>query len=127
VIVFRSLLFDLAFHVWTTLIAILALPVLLISQRGAIWISKLWAAVSLILLRLIVGLTHEVRGRGNLPKGSVIVALKHQSAWDTIALWILLKDPAIVMKRSLVKIPVVGWYMKRGGAIVIDRDAGARG
>lgn len=82
--------------------------------------------MSLLLLRLIVGLSYEVRGWNNLPKGAIVVALKHQSAWDTLALWVLLENPAIVLKRSLTRIPVFGWYMKRGKAIVIDRKAGAK-
>jgi 1-acyl-sn-glycerol-3-phosphate acyltransferase len=126
VTILRSLLFDVTFYVWTALISVVSLPVLLASQRGTVWISKLWAIVSLMLLRLTVGLTHEVRGQDNLPRGPVIVALKHQSAWDTIALWILLENPAIVLKRSLAMIPVFGWYMRRGKAIVIDREAGAK-
>jgi 1-acyl-sn-glycerol-3-phosphate acyltransferase len=52
--------------------------------------------------------------------------LKHQSAWETIALWVLLKNPAIVLKQSLARIPVFGWYMQRGGAIIIDREAGPK-
>ena len=122
----RSFLFDLTFYLWTILLSVVALPALLVSQRATIWISELWAIVSLLLLRLIVGLSYEVRGRHNLPKGAVIVALKHQSAWETIALWVLLKNPAIVLKQSLTRIPVFGWYMRRGQAIVIDRDAGPR-
>jgi len=124
--ILRSILFAITFYLWTALISILSLPVLLLSEHGTIWISKLWAVVSLMLLRMTVGLTHEVRGRDNLPKGPVIVALKHQSAWDTIALWVLLDSPAIVLKRSLAMIPVFGWYMRRGKAIVIDRKAGAK-
>ncbi len=122
----RSILFNITFYLWTALISILSLPVLLVSEHGTIWISKLWAVVSLMLLRMTVGLTHEVRGWDNLPKGPVIIALKHQSAWDTIALWVLLERPAIVLKRSLAMIPVFGWYMRRGKAIVIDRKAGAK-
>ncbi len=122
----RSVLFNLTFYLWTMLISVVALPALLVSQRATIWISGLWATVSLLLLRLIVGLAYEVRGLNNLPTGAVIVALKHQSAWDTIALWVLLEKPAIVLKRSLARIPVFGWYMRRGKAIIIDREAGAK-
>jgi 1-acyl-sn-glycerol-3-phosphate acyltransferase len=121
----RSALFNLAFYLWTMLISVVGLP-LLISQRATIWISGLWATVSLLLLRLIVGLSYEVRGLNNLPTGAVIVALKHQSAWDTIALWVLLEKPAIVLKRSLAQIPVFGLYMRSGKAIIIDREAGAK-
>jgi 1-acyl-sn-glycerol-3-phosphate acyltransferase len=102
------------------------MPALLISQRATAWVSEVWAIVSLSLLRLIVGLSYEVRGKHNLPQGAVIVALKHQSAFETIALWLLLKNPAIVLKQSLARIPVFGWYMKRGRAIIIDREAGPK-
>jgi 1-acyl-sn-glycerol-3-phosphate acyltransferase len=122
----RSVLFDATFYLWTILLSVLALPALLVSQRATIWISVLWAVVSLSLLRLIVGLSYEVRGEHNLPTGAVIVALKHQSAWEAIALWVLLENPAIVLKQSLARIPVFGWYMRKGHAIIIDRDAGAK-
>lgn len=122
----RSMLFELAFYLWTMLLSALALPILSVSQRATVWICELWAIVSLLLLRLIVGLSYEVRGRDDMPKGAVIVALKHQSAWETIALWILLKNPAIVLKQSLARIPVFGWYMRSGRAIVIDSDAGPK-
>lgn len=121
----RSALFNLVFYLWTMLISIVALP-LLVSRSATIWISGVWAIVSLFLLRLIVGLSYEVRGLNNLPKGTAIVAFKHQSAWDAIALWVLLDEPAIVLKRSLAQIPVFGWYMRRGKAIIIDREAGAK-
>jgi len=114
------------FYAWTGLISVLALPALLFSQHAAARVSEVWATVSLLLLRLIVGLSYEVRGKHNLPQGVVIVALKHQSAWEAIALWVLLKNPAIVLKQSLARIPVFGWYMKRGEAIIIDRDAGPK-
>lgn len=124
--ILRSVAFDVSFYLWTALISVLSLPVLLVSQRATAWVSGLWAMVALLLLRLIVGLSYEVRGTNNLPQRSAIVALKHQSAWDTIALWVLLKNPAIVLKQSLATIPVFGWYMRRGKAIIIDRRAGAK-
>lgn len=124
--VVRSFLFDSMFYLWTALISVLATPMLLISQRATARVSEVWAIVSLLLLRLIVGLSYEVRGKHHLPQGTVIVALKHQSAWETVALWLLLKNPAIVLKQSLARIPVFGWYMRRGQAIIIDRDAGPK-
>jgi 1-acyl-sn-glycerol-3-phosphate acyltransferase len=126
VIAVRSFLFHSTFFLWTTLVCIVSLPALLISQRAVSRVSNIWAVTSLLLLRLIVGLTYEVRGQQNYPQSSTIVALKHQSAWDTIAVWVLLKNPAIVVKQSLAKIPVFGWYVKKGKAIVIDREAGTR-
>jgi 1-acyl-sn-glycerol-3-phosphate acyltransferase len=105
----RSLIFDFAFYLWTFLVSVLSIPALLFAPDAAIRVSELWASGSLLLLRWIVGLSYELRGRNNLPRGPVIVALKHQSAWDTIALWILLENPAIVLKQSLARIPLFGW------------------
>jgi len=76
------------------------------------------------LLKLTVGLDHEVRGLENLPKGSYILAPKHQSSWDTLVLNHLVRDPAVVLKRELTWIPVFGWYLSRAGNIVIDRKGG---
>lgn len=79
----------------------------------------------LALLRLTVGLAYEVRGREHLPDGPCLIAAKHQSAFETLALQVILKDPAFVLKRELTLIPVAGWGMWRLGHIAIDRSAGA--
>jgi 1-acyl-sn-glycerol-3-phosphate acyltransferase len=126
VIAVRSFLFHFIFCIWTTFVCIAALPALLMSQRAVSRVSQIWATVSLLLLRVIVGLSYEVRGRHNFSQASTIVALKHQSAWDTIAVWVLLENPAIVVKQSLARIPVFGWYVRKGKAIVIDREAGSK-
>ena len=49
----------------------------------------------------VVGLTHEVRGRERIPAGPAVFAIKHQSAWETLTVHLLLADPAIVLKREL--------------------------
>jgi 1-acyl-sn-glycerol-3-phosphate acyltransferase len=51
--------------------------------------------------------------------------MKHQSAWDTLILPVVLGDPAIVLKRELLLLPFFGWYAARAGCIAIDRKAGA--
>ena len=61
----------------------------------------------------------------NLPSGPVIIASKHQSSWETLAFVKLFPDAAIVMKRELVFIPIVGWAMARAGHIAVERGDGA--
>jgi len=53
------------------------------------------------------------------------VAVKHMSMWDTMAIYALLDDPAIVFKKSLKRIPFYGWYLSRAHMIAIDRDGKA--
>ena len=51
--------------------------------------------------------------------------MKHQSAWEAIVMPLALDDPAPMVKRELLMVPIYGWYMARAGAIAIDRKAGA--
>ena len=80
----------------------------------------------LVGLRLIVGLTYEVRGREHIPPGRWSFACKHQSAWETVACHALLDEIAVALKEELTRIPVFGWYLLRAGSIRIDRGAAPR-
>src|SRR5207253_154167 len=53
-------------------------------------------------------------------------AMKHQSTWDTLALPVLFDDPAAIIKRELLLLPIYGWYVQRAGAIAVDRSGGAK-
>ncbi len=76
-----------------------------------------------ILERLILGLKFEIRGLENLPaKGPYLIASKHQSAYETTKLHILFDDPAIVLKKELLKIPLWGKYLAKSDVIAIDRS-----
>jgi len=121
----RSLLFYLAFYGWTLLLGVLALPALLYSPLAQ-RVPGLWVAVSLWLLRVICGLTVELRGLEAVPPGPAIYAAKHQSALDTLVLWQALGCPVFILKRELLRIPVFGWYLWRTGPIAIDRSARAQ-
>jgi 1-acyl-sn-glycerol-3-phosphate acyltransferase len=70
------------------------------------------------------GIKYCVIGRELIPEGACIVACKHQSEWETFKLHLILNDPAIVLKRELLNIPLIGCYMSRSGSIPIDRKAG---
>jgi 1-acyl-sn-glycerol-3-phosphate acyltransferase len=121
----RALVFNLLFVSWTVTIGTLALPLLLAPRRVAMGFGRFWAKSVLVLLRLVVGLDHEIRGLDRLPAGGCIIAMKHQSAWDALLLPIVLGDPAVVVKRELLLLPYYGWYAARAGSIGIDRKAGA--
>ncbi len=126
----RALLFNVAFYGVTTILGIFYLPLLLIpgkaGQRAMMAAGRAWSALILWLLKVIIGLDFEVRGRQHLPAGPCLIAAKHQSAWDTLMLPVLLGDPVVVLKRELFWIPFYGWYAKRAGMVAIDRKGGAK-
>jgi 1-acyl-sn-glycerol-3-phosphate acyltransferase len=120
----RALVFNLAFWLDTVVLGILGLPFLLTPRRTAMRFGRFWAQTVLALLKVIVGLDGEIRGRDNIPPGGCLIAMKHQSAWDTLILPPLLGDPAVVIKRELQWVPIYGWYATRAGSIFIDRKGG---
>ncbi len=122
----RSLLFQLAFALWTTVLGIAFLPLLLAPPLWMMRLGTFWSAGTLWLLRCCAGLDYEVRGREHLPPGPALIAMKHQSAWDTFAAPVVFHHPAMVMKRELGWIPFYGWYSVKAGMIPIDRSGGAR-
>jgi len=121
----RALLFNIAFFGSTALLGALGLPLLLAPRRTVMEFGRFWARWVLASARAIVGLDGEIRGLEHLPKGGCLIAMKHQSAWDTLVLPVVLRDPAIVLKRELLWIPIYGWYAAGAGSIAIDRGAGA--
>jgi 1-acyl-sn-glycerol-3-phosphate acyltransferase len=124
----RSLLFAAYWAAWTALflapLAVFALagaparPV-----RGA---TRLWARGILAGLHRIVGLRYVEEGREHLPAEPCLIVANHQSTWETLAFLVLVPDVAIVAKRELLAIPVVGWFLRRSPMIVIDRANGAQ-
>src|SRR5271165_3118573 len=121
----RALAFNFAFFAWTAIAGTIGLPFLIAPRSATMRFGRFWAQGVLVLLRVIVGLDHEIRGLDRVPRGGCIVAMKHQSTWDTLILPIVLGDPACVLKRELLFVPFYGWYMARAGSIAIDRKAGA--
>ena len=120
----RSLLFNALFYANLLLHMIAALPSLVLPYPVARAFIRSYARSSLWLLRVICGTTVLWRGTENIPRGSCIVACKHQSAWETFALYAVLEDPIYILKRELMWIPLFGWYMWKAGLISVDRRAG---
>lgn len=122
----RSLAFNALGAVWLFGLGIVALPMLVMPRRWVWVLVRLWARGVMAMLRVLVGLDYTVRGLVVPARGPLLLAAKHQSAWDTIVFLVLLDEPAIVLKRELFRIPFYGWFTWRVGMIGIDRGAGAR-
>lgn len=121
----RSLLFNLSLILWTLLTGLVSLPVLLLSREGVLKVADIWTDGVILLLRLWCGIRHRVEGQEHVQPG-VVYAAKHQSAWETIALWRILNRPVFVLKKELISIPVFGSYLKRVPHVAIDRKAGSQ-
>ena len=63
---------------------------------------------------------------GSIPPGASLIAVKHQSMFETLEMVRLANTPVIVLKRELSDIPGFGWATRRYGVIPVDRKAGAK-
>lgn len=125
-ILVRSITFNVLFYLNTLILLILALPTFFLPYRAIIWVAKTWGRINLFLLRVVAGVHVEVRGIEKIPKGPLLVAAKHQSAWETFALVPLFENPVFIVKQQLIWIPIFGWLMKKGRMVPIDRSAGSQ-
>lgn len=120
----RSLLFNIAFHVWTAFLCFALLWMLLLPRRKATSVIRWYLGTVDGLERLLLGLRYTVAGYENVPEsGAFIIAAKHQSAWETMKLHLIFADPAVILKRELMRIPIWGWYARKAGMIPIDRGS----
>lgn len=125
----RSALFNLFFYGLTTAM-VLVLPLVMPRGQAAMQAHiRLWARLVLGGLWRICGITWRVVGAEHLPAGPVLIASRHQSAFDTM-IWFRLvappsPTPAYVLKQELTRIPLVGAFGVRIGLISVDRAAGA--
>ena len=123
-IVVRSLVFSALFYINISVRMIVALPAILLPYRFLHGVLRHYASSTLWFLRVVCGTTVEWRGREKLPAdGPYIVACKHQSLWETFALFTVLPDPTYVLKRELIWLPLFGWLATKARMIPIDRGS----
>jgi 1-acyl-sn-glycerol-3-phosphate acyltransferase len=122
----RSALFNSLFFIWVGLISITALTAAVFrGYRGITAVAEICGHGVRWLLKHTVGITVEFRGLEHVPKdGKFLVACKHQSAFETMILHNLVKNPTVIMKRELCFIPLFGQVLYFAGSILIDRNRG---
>ncbi len=110
---------------WTAPCAIAAAIAATMGKPHAVTvISRVWARVIIG----VCGIKVQIEGLENLAglKSYILVA-NHQSFFDIFAIAAFMPgEPRFVAKKELLKIPVIGYAMQRGGHVIIDRDAGGR-
>lgn len=121
----RSLLYAVWFYLTMAVIGLVCMPVALFSRDAAMSAIRIWSGAQRLGLRMICGIKTEFRGLEHLPKDGGLIAMKHQSTYDTIAPFLFIRNPGYILKKELLKLPVFGIYASRVG-IPIDRAGGTK-
>jgi 1-acyl-sn-glycerol-3-phosphate acyltransferase len=94
-------------------------------DRGAsLWAMRRWCKSSARALSIEV----QAEGLENVPRsGAFVYCANHQSIVDILVLGSVLSgDFKWAAKRSLMKIPFLGWHLALAGHVPVDRGAGSR-
>jgi len=120
----RSWIYLVLFVSWTTFCGFFLLPTL-VRRDWTLAGIRFWVRGIMFLARTVAGVTCRIEGKENIPPGACIVAAQHQASFETYRIFLELPRPVFVLKRELTWIPLIGWYMARGGLVPIDRASGA--
>lgn len=115
----RALLFRLFFFSLSVPICVAGALAAPFSPAAVRWVAHQWARWFVWCAETFLDVRLEVRGV--IPQSDAIVAIKHQSAFETILTLYLFRHPAVVMKAELRKIPVWGYVSARHGSIYVER------
>lgn len=124
-ILLRSALFNVVFFGMTAILTLPGLVIRAVAPHRVIDLARLWAACVIGLARVICGIRLSVTGQENLGQGAVVIASRHQSAFDTLVWLTLVPDCCYVLKQELLRIPLFGPLIRSTGMIAIDRAGGA--
>jgi 1-acyl-sn-glycerol-3-phosphate acyltransferase len=92
-------------------------------RSASLWAMRRWCQSSAKALNIDV----EVSGLEHVPTGPFVYACNHQSLVDILCLGAVLPgDFKWAAKRSLLKIPFLGWHLALAGHVPVDRQAGSR-
>ncbi len=115
------------FYIWIALVTLVMgicwFPVVSLNRMGAHRLGVAWTGQILAAARIILGIRVEFRGKA--PTGDCIIASKHQSFLDILAIAHAVPQCAFIMKRSLLHVPIMGYYARKAGCIPIDRTKGS--
>ncbi len=119
----RSLLFNFFLYTGIVTIFLIALPGLFLPVKFTLLFGKLLGHYVILLVRILLNTTIEVKGINNIPKTEkYFVASAHQSMFETFALQAIIDYPVFILKKELLKIPLFGLYLKKIKSIEIVRD-----
>ena len=119
----RTMLFRLGFGLFTlvygTISVVVAFP---LPFKYRIAVIRQWVRGILFWLRLTCGVSYRIVGRENIPEEPCVILCKHSSTWETLSMTLIFDMPAIISKKSLLKIPIFGWMLAMCRPIAIDRE-----
>jgi len=123
-IALRNLLFYPLFYGISALLVMASLAVMPFGIGPLRRVVSAWSGWHRWCVHRLLGI--DVRIEGELPRGEVLIAVKHESFFEAIDMPCLLGFPTVFAKRELFAIPGWGYSARAYGLVPVARDAGAK-
>jgi 1-acyl-sn-glycerol-3-phosphate acyltransferase len=120
----RSLVYAATFYPGTLLWVVAGILASPFGRRPTLAVVLSWVGMNHWLARNILGIRSRVEG--TIPTGPHLIAVKHQSMFETTEMVRIAHLPVIVVKRELADLPLFGFMTRRYGVIPVERSAGAK-
>ena len=120
----RSLLFAAIFYPATVIWVLAGIVASLFGRRPTLAVVLSWVDLHHKLATHVLGIRTRIDGA--LPAGPHLIAVKHQSMYETLEMVRLTHLPVVVMKKELADIPLFGFMTRQYGVIPVERSAGAK-
>jgi 1-acyl-sn-glycerol-3-phosphate acyltransferase len=92
-------------------------------HAASAWCQRRWSQSAMGSIRI----SADVQGGHRVPAGGLMYASNHQSLLDILVLGATLPgDLKWATKRSIMKVPFLGWHLALAGHVPVDREAGSR-
>lgn len=120
----RSILFLLGAILVTTFYGIFTVPLSILYHDWGYECARSWGRQILRLAKYVCGIDYVVEGLENIPARPCVAMAKHQSAWETVGMLVMLPRAVWIIKRELLWVPIIGWVLGGLKSIAIDRKSG---
>jgi 1-acyl-sn-glycerol-3-phosphate acyltransferase len=120
----RSLVYAVIFYPVTVFLCVIGVIASLFGRKPMLAVVLGWVDFHHDLATHVLGI--KVRVEGEIPHGCNLIAVKHQSMFETLEMVRLTNLPVIVLKKELADLPLFGFLTGRYGHIAVERAAGTK-
>ena len=120
----RSLLFAAIFYPGTVLYVLAGIAAMAFGRRPTLAVVLGWMDFNGWLCKHLLDIRSQVVG--TIPTKPHLIAVKHESMYETMEMVRIFRLPVVVLKRELDDIPLFGTLTRVYGSIPVDREAGAK-
>lgn len=99
------------------------LPLAFCSRKIAKSVSVVWLNIIFILVKYTLNIKIKIHKPEIAKRRGVIVVSNHCSAWETLFIAHYFDIPTFVLKKSLFKVPLLGYFLQALNMIGIDRES----